>query len=109
MLPKRPLVVTLCGSTRFKKQFEEIQKSLTYDGCIVITPGSYEHMPDDDVTKENLDRLHLQKIDISDEIFVINVGGYIGKSTLGEIEYARANNKKIRFLETTEVKVEPDR
>ena len=43
--------------------------------------------------------MHKRKIDMADEIFVINVGGYIGSSTRNEIEYARAQGKKVEFLE----------
>jgi hypothetical protein len=46
-----------------------------------------------------LDDMHKRKIDMADEIFVINVGGYIGSSTRSEIEYATATGKAIRYLE----------
>ena len=97
-------VVTLCGSTRFKEQFMETQKRLTLDGCIVISVGLFGHSGDDDVwkpgVKEMLDDMHLRKIDMADEIFVINVGGYIGSSTRSEIEYAKATGKTVNYLET---------
>ena len=96
-------IVTLCGSTRFKEQFIEAQKRLTLDGCIVISVGLFGHSGDDEVwksgTKEMLDDMHLRKIDMADEIFVINVGGYIGSSTRSEIDYAQATGKEIRYLE----------
>ena len=50
-------------------------------------------------TKEMLDDMHKRKIDMADEIFVINVGGYIGSSTKSEIEYAIATCKAVRYLE----------
>lgn len=50
-------------------------------------------------TKEMLDDMHKRKIDMADEIFVINVGGYIGSSTRSEIEYALRHGKKMEFLE----------
>jgi hypothetical protein len=46
-----------------------------------------------------LDDMHKRKIDMADEIYVINVGGYIGDSTRSEIEYARETGKKVRYLE----------
>ena len=96
-------VVTLCGSTRFKDAFYEAQKKLTLDGCIVISVGLFGHSGDAEVwtegTKEMLDDMHKRKIDMADEIFVINVGGYIGSSTKSEIEYAKAHGKKISYLE----------
>ena len=96
-------VITLCGSTRFKEQFLEAQKRLTLEGNIVISVGLFGHSGDDEVwaegTKEMLDDMHKRKIDMSDEIFVINVGGYIGSSTRSEIEYAKANGRKVNYLE----------
>ena len=50
-------------------------------------------------TKEMLDDMHKRKIDMADEIFVINVEGYIGDSTRSEIDYAIEHGKKIRYLE----------
>ena len=50
-------------------------------------------------TKEMLDDMHNRKIDMADEIFVINVGGYIGDSTRFEIDYAIEHGMKIRYLE----------
>ena len=96
-------VITLCGSTRFKDQFMEAQKRLTLEGNIVISVGLFGHSGDEEVwkpgTKEMLDDMHRAKIDMADEIFVINVGRYIGESTRSEIEYALANGKPVRYLE----------
>ena len=97
-------VITLCGSTRFKDAFLEAQKRLTLDGNIVISVGLFGHSGDDEVwtegTKEMLDDMHRAKIDMADEIYVINVNGYIGTSTRSEIEYAKATGKTVRYLET---------
>ena len=96
-------IVTLCGSTRFKEQFLEAQKHLTLEGCIVISVGLFGHSGDDDVwkpgVKEMLDDMHLRKIDLADEVFVINVGGYIGESTRREIAYAEKRGKTVKYLE----------
>ena len=100
-------VVTLCGSTRFKDEFMEVQKRLTLAGNIVISVGLFGHSGDNEVwekmdkgtltrTKEMLDDMHKSKIDMADEIFVINVGGYIGSSTRSEIDYAKAAGKPVR-------------
>ena len=98
-------VITLCGSTRFKDAFMEAQKRLTLEGNIVISVGLFGHSGDDEVwtegIKEMLDDMHRYKIDMADEIFVINVGGYVGSSTQGEIEYAKAKGLPIRYLEET--------
>ena len=103
-------VITLCGSTRFKDAFMEVQKQLTLDGNIVISVGLFGHSGDNEVwegmdedtltkTKLMLDDMHKRKIDMSDEIYVINVGGYIGDSTRSEIEYAKRTGKDIQYLE----------
>ena len=95
-------IITLCGSTRFKDEFIYEQKRLTLDGNIVISVGLFGHSGDNEVwsekTKEMLDDMHLRKIDLADEIFVINPGGYIGFSTRNEIEYAKAENKPVIYL-----------
>lgn len=95
-------VITLCGSTKFKKEFLQVQKELTLAGNIVISVGLFGHSGDNEVwnegTKEMLDDMHKRKIDMADEIFVINVNGYIGKSTKSEIEYALSKHKIINYL-----------
>ena len=95
-------IITLCGSTRFKDAFLAEQKRLTLEGHIVISVGLFGHSGDgeavDKATKEMLDDMHKRKIDLADEIFVINVGGYIGESTRSEIDYARATNKSVKYL-----------
>ena len=107
---KKYPVITLCGSTRFKKEFMEVQKRLTLEGNIVISVGLFGHAGDAEVwenmdegtltkTKEMLDDMHKRKIDMADEIFVINVGGYIGESTKSEIAYAKTHGKKVNYLE----------
>ena len=96
-------VITLCGSTKFKKQYLEAQKRLTLEGNIVISVGLFGHSGDDEVwtegTKAMLDDMHKSKIDMADEIFVINVGGYIGESTRNEIAYAKSQGIVVRYLE----------
>jgi hypothetical protein len=103
-------VITLCGSTRFKDEFMGVQKRLTLEGNIVISVGLFGHSGDNEVwknmdegtltrTKEMLDDMHKRKIDMADEIYVINVGGYIGSSTRSEIEYAVEKGKPVRYLE----------
>lgn len=103
-------VITLCGSTRFKDEFLQTQKRLTLEGNIVISVGLFGHSGDSEVwenmsdgtltkTKEMLDDMHKRKIDMADEIFVINKNGYIGSSTQGEIDYAKKHGKIIRYLE----------
>lgn len=102
-LPPRPRVVCLCGSTRFREAFEEANQRETLAGNIVLTigcdmksPAALELPPE---TKPKLDELHLRKIDLADEVLILNVGGYIGESTARELSYAREQGKAVRFLE----------
>lgn len=94
-------IITLCGSIKFKTEFMKVQEKLTLDGNIVFTPNFFNNMKDEITieAKNMLDEMHRQKIDMSNEIYVINFGGYIGDSTKSEIEYAKANGKKISYLE----------
>ena len=102
MVGKYP-VIALCGSTRFKNEFMEAQKRLTLEGNIVISVGVFGHSGNQEVwenmdegtltkTKEMLDDMHKRKIDMA-------VGGYIGDSIRSEIEYAKAQNKIIKYME----------
>ena len=95
-------VITLCGSTKFKDDFLREQKRLTLEGNIVISVGMFGHSDEDVITdevKSMLDDMHKRKIDMSDEIFVINKNGYIGSSTRSEIEYAKMAGKTVKYME----------
>jgi hypothetical protein len=99
----RPPIVCLCGSTRFYEAFRQANLRETLAGNIVLSIGC-DFKSDDalgltDMDKERLDELHKRKIDLADEILVLNVGGYIGSSTKSEIEYAIKNKKRVRYLE----------
>ena len=96
-------IITLCGSTKFKDEFLKAQKELTLQGYIVISVeffehGDYQTVLTDDI-KIMLDDMHKRKIDMSNEIFVINKDGYIGESTRNEIEYAIRTDKVVNYLE----------
>ena len=94
-------IITLCGSIKFKNEFMKVQEELVLKGNIVFTPNFFNNLKNEIKieTKKMLDEMHRQKIDMSNEIYVINFGGYIGESTKSEIEYAKANGKKISYLE----------
>ncbi len=100
---KKPVVVCLCGSTRFVEMFRYVNQRETLARKIVLAPGCFqgdvvlEVLPE---VKSRLDELHLRKIDLADEILVLNVGGYIGHSTRREIAYARRQGKRVRWLES---------
>ncbi len=101
----RPTVVCLCGSTRFWEAFFDEGWRLTLEGKIVLSIGVCKHAEDHggealgQDCADMLDELHLRKIDLADEVLILNVGGYIGESTGKELEYAREQGKVIRFLE----------
>ena len=103
----RPRVVCLCGSSRFYKAFERANMEETLAGNIVLSIGTtrrsdQELLTAGDLTvgqKVKLDELHLRKIDLADEVLILNQNGYMGESTRRELAYARAQGKKVRFLE----------
>ena len=107
-----PKTICLCGSTRFTEQMLIIQWELTKQGVIVLSwcalPDSYfknrllkatTHLGDVEDVKELVDEVHKRKIDLADEVFVLNVDGYIGVSTQSEIDYAMNTGKPVRYLE----------
>lgn len=96
----QPKIVCLCGSTKFKDTFEKVNALETIKGNIVLSVGFFIHQENtSEATKAALDQLHFRKIDLADEIFVLNVDGYIGESTANEITYAFIQGKPVRFLE----------
>lgn len=101
-----PKVICLCGSTRFRPEFEDATRRITVECNIFLTVGFFGHSGDvvTDEQKESLDDLHLRKIDIADEVWVVHRDRYVGESTSREIEYARENGKKVVWYDTrTEV------
>lgn len=93
-------IITLCGSTKFKKQFEEANAYLTLQGNIVISLGFFEQSEGIEITQEQaklFEKIHYEKINMADEIFVIDVNRYIGNSTRNEIEYAKQRGKAIHY------------
>ncbi|MBT9151117.1 MAG: hypothetical protein DDT40_01301 [candidate division WS2 bacterium] len=109
----KPLVVCLCGSTRFVNTFVEQQKILARKRVIVLSielvfpqPITDNPQHSDPPLKVLLDELHLRKIDLADEILVLNVGGYIGWSTRNEINYAVKTGKLVRYLEPIKMEEE---
>lgn len=108
-MSSKPTIICLCGSTRFTEQMLIKQWELTKQGYIVLgwcaLPDSYFeredkfHIGDQEGVKEIIDEVHKRKIDLADEILVLNIGGYIGKSTRSEIMYAKKQGKPVHFLE----------
>jgi len=99
-MPRKYFNVTLCGSTKFKYDFEAIERAFSLAGAIVISVGlfghadkEYESVITTDV-KSMLDDVHKQKIDMADLVVVVH-SDYIGESTQNEINYARSQDKPI--------------
>ena len=105
-MPDIPTIVCLCGSTRFSDAFRQANLNETLIGNIVLSIGCDFKSDDaiglDDDAKVRLDELHKRKIDLSNEVLIINVDGYIGESTQSELDYAKKLGKKIRYLEPAE-------
>lgn len=100
----RPKIVCLCGSTRFPEAWINAHREESLAGKIVLSVGVMIHagaspIREDGPEKRLLDELHLRKIDLADEVLILNVGGYIGQSTRNEMAYARGHGKPVRFLE----------
>lgn len=94
-------VVTLCGSMKFQDEMMKIAKKLALDGECVLTPV-YMVNQHPEITDEKIKRLkkeQLKRIELSDEIFLVNVGGYVGESTIAEIEYAKKIGKEVKWFE----------
>jgi len=105
---EKPIVVCLCGSTSFYEEFQKASLEETMNGKIVLSIGFYSHSSirahgeKIDISPETrimLEELQFKKIDISDEVLILNKHGYIGESTKKELDYAIRNGKIVRFLE----------
>lgn len=105
-------IMCLCGSTRFKDEFEKAAAELSLRGYIGLSlgvfgkSGDYERYDideNDEKLREQLDDMHKQRIEMSDAIYVVNPSGYVGESTKREIEYARSLGKDVLWLEELSV------
>jgi len=89
-ISKKYKVITLCGSTKFKKTFDKVNLLATLNNRIILQPGCYAHYDNIYITDE-------EKILMSDCIIIINDNNYIGSSTKSEINYALRNNIPIYY------------
>lgn len=115
----RPVIVCLCGSTRFREEYEQANRLESLSGRIVLSVGFFSHAEAADARKRgessegnkeirmgeaiarDLDELHLSKIDLADEVLIVSdASKYVGVSTRREILYAQAKGKKVRWLVT---------
>lgn len=93
-------IITLCGSAKFRKEFAIMQQKLTLKDNIVLLPTFFDDETEiADAEFQMLKDMHIKRIDIADEIFVINKNGYIGSDTKFEIEYALKTGKQVNYLE----------
>lgn len=94
-------IVTLCGSRKYATVFETVELALSKQGVIVLKPVFSDEVLTP-IELQNLRQTHLKKIDLADEVVVINVAGYIGERTRQEIDYAQRQHKRIRYYAVTE-------
>lgn len=99
------MIVTLCGSARFEDHFKTWNEALTMAGHTVFTLTRYPSEKGaklwyTDAQKLALDEAHKRKINASEAVLVLNVFGYMGPSTLSEVEHARSRGKKLYALES---------
>lgn len=98
-------VVTICGSTRFKDDIQRARERETLNGHMVLGPDVFLHEESEDippgwtirVDREMLEELHLAKINVCDEVLVVNPNGYIGESTARQIMHARDIGRPVRY------------
>ncbi len=93
-------IITVCGSYKFKKEMIEITEEMTLKGNCMLTPNELAKSNKEDYTPEEalmIDKMHKEKIRLSDAILVVNVNNYIGNSTKSEIEFAKSLNKEIIY------------
>lgn len=93
-------IITVCGSLKFMKEMMIITEKLELEGNCMLSP-IYPTNPDKDAYTEEealmLDKMHKEKIKISDAILVVDVNNYIGTSTKSEIEFAKLLGKEIIY------------
>lgn len=101
-MKEKAKIITICGSLRFKEEMLKIAMQKELEGNVMLTPIFSESKDKDAYTEEEaamLGKMHKEKIKLSDAILVVNINSYIGCSTKSEIEYAKAENKEIIYLE----------
>jgi hypothetical protein len=93
-------IITVCGSLKFKDEIMQITEKMALQGnCMlsIIYPTKPDKDAYTDEEKDILNKMHKEKIKISDAILVVNVDNYIGSSTKSEIEFAKFLNKEIIY------------
>lgn len=98
-------IVTLCGSTKYFFETQELNRILTFSNWIVLQCGSWGHSFSKYARDLNKDysvvkKLHFQKILMSQCIVVVSdSSGYIGSSTKAEIAFAQSRNIPVFYYD----------
>lgn len=101
-------IICLCGSTKFFKLFDEMNYWLTIRDYIVLSIGCHSKsdysLGIEEIMSHKimLDKLHKEKIAMSDAVLVLDQNAYVGDSTRSEIEYARQLGKPIYYYSKSE-------
>jgi len=96
----KPKIVCICGSTRYPEALEQAYLNEVMAGHIpLVFLGNSRKWHSNREVKTQLDAMYKHKIEMADEILVLNVDGYVGPSTASEVKHARWLGKKIRWLE----------
>lgn len=94
-------IITVCGSMRYIDKMMEISEKIELEGNVVLMPIYNPKKPNKEAYTDEeiliLDKMHKERIKLSQTILVVNVDGYIGKSTKEEIEYAKSLDKEIIY------------
>ena len=107
-MSERPKIVVLCGSSRFVETMVVCAWLIERDEHAIalglhLLPWWYsaeeipDHLAEAEGVADAMDALHLRKIDLADEIFIVNAEHYIGDSTRNEIDYARRLGRPLRW------------
>lgn len=93
--------VTICGSMRFADEMIKIATKLeTERGFCVLQPVyGFDGKVLSGGELARIKAAHYKKIDLSDAVYIVNIGGYIGQSVTEEIAYAKERGKEILFHE----------
>ena len=110
----KPKVIVLCGSSKFCQIMAVCAWVLERDeGAITIglhlLPEWYSpdlpdsHLAEHEGVASAMDELHKRKIDLADEIFIVNYKDYIGDSTKNEIMYAQEKGVPVRWFQHDDI------
>ncbi len=93
-------IITICGSIKYQREMIKISEVMELRGNCVLPIIYPARESKDDYTKEEFamfDKMHKEKIKLSDAILVVNKDNYIGTSTKQEIDFAKSLNKEIIY------------